>query len=209
MLGELVGELNFRMTGSQQVQLVEGTSGSREKSSQIVLDAGINMLGHSIVLRRDSNVANQGNFRIAVVPAAAHDGGAIQIEFSPFPRNLRCAFVPHGGPFNANWGGNAPLVDDHMELYADYDVLATSDLQLGLDSANDGGYGVATDSNRRLLLPGYTMASVGGPLSTGVTGAQAVLAFPQRKRRRVGEVDDPALRGEGESAPEGAAGNRG
>jgi hypothetical protein len=188
-LGEMAAEMEFSNTGADQIQVVKGDSSSRETKEGIVLDAGINMLGHTVTLRRDSNVAAQGHFRVAIVPAAFESAGMLQIQFQPFPRNLRRAFVPDVGNLAANWDRGVDLVDDHMELYADFDVLCSMDLALGLD-LEDGAYDIATDSNRRRLLPGYTMASTSGPTPTGVTGAKSVLSYPQRKKRRVAGASD-------------------
>jgi hypothetical protein len=49
--------------------------------------------------------------------------------------------------FEEHWDLYKAFIDDHMELYNNFDVLTNCDFQLGLHSALDGGYAITTEAN--------------------------------------------------------------
>lgn len=201
-LETMAAEMTFKNVGNNKIMLVTGTTGSSEtEEAGLCLDAGVNMLGHSIILRRDDNVQGAGHFRMALM-AAPRPGvvSSILLEFEVFPRQLKRAFVPTVANVANGWDRGVPYQDDHLELFSDFDHLALSDLQLGLDANLNNGFEIANNTNMRSMLPGYASLSVGGARSTGVTGLAGVATFPRRVRRRMNIGDIAHGNGGGDDA---------
>jgi len=177
-LGSLAGEIKFRGTGSNNIMVPIGETNARIDGAT-ELEPGINMLGHSITLRRDSNVAGDGHYRVVIGNVPNTDDGYITFEFQNFPRVIRRAFMP---ATDANWNTGTDHVDDHMELYADFDLLNARELRLGLNT-QDGAFDIVNGQARRQMLPGYTQASIGSYISTGVVGIESNIRFPKRQKR--------------------------
>jgi hypothetical protein len=173
-------ELEFQKAGN--VMLVRGTTGSTDVGRSVTLDVGIGMLGHSIILRRDDNVVGLGNYRLAMMPPPSPGiAGPIIATLEDFPRRLRKAMVPTTVVAADGWAAGVPYQDDHMELFADFDHLTGMDLQLGLDS-NDNGFIIANNKVLRESLPGYAGVAANATTSSRINGVIGLRTFPPRKR---------------------------
>jgi hypothetical protein len=184
-------EASFTLLESGQTYGVRGKGESKVGDDNVIeFDSGTGMLGHSVILRRDSAVDGLGHAKVVMSTATEGvEGNHIQmtIETEDFPRANHRAFVPETNNVAGGWAVAADICHDHMELYSDFDYLSSKELNLGLSVA-DNGDTIATNDVFRSRLPGYIAIAVASGVPAGPIGATGVYRFPTRKRVRVDEA---------------------
>jgi hypothetical protein len=184
-------EMKFSVGGSNTVYVPRGDSDSiQDKSGAIKLDVGQGMLGHSVILRRDDNVVGAGHYRLAFTnpKVEGESGSMVNISFEDFPRHMRRAFVPEAAAGRQyGFNGAARLNHNHIELFADFEAFTAMNLQLGLNSQDNGNV-IAGNSVLRSQLPGYIAVAVKAATIAGPSGAPGMVVFsPRKKMKRIDE----------------------
>jgi hypothetical protein len=185
-LGDQASELTFTMARSGSVFAVKGAPGSYENAdNEAEFDNGVGMLGHSVILRRDSNVVDPGDYRIVMtsVKRKGEVGSSVMMELEQMPRVIPRAFVPTTNNMSGGWNAALNICHAHMELYSDFDYFSSKELNLGLSQA-DNGEMVATNGVYRGRLPGYVAIAIASGVPSGPRGATGVFKMPGRKKLR-------------------------
>lgn len=98
--------------------------------------------------------------------------------FRDLRRDRRLAFTPDvGGGWEGKWDDPGDVELDQQELYADFELLTSKDLQIGLDQT-ESNMEMFHNAERRRGLPGYIGASILNPTVPSIENTNS----PKRQR---------------------------
>jgi hypothetical protein len=156
---------------------VEGLSHSKLSSvGEAVLKPGINMLGHAIILTRDSGLAANNEFTVQV--------SAVAREGSTYGRSTRGILlrVPTYAAFTRELGMTRTTLERRvMTLFTDFDLHRMADLRLALPSSARGS-SVASNADIRSRVPGFVAAVIQDSFERMAGNTSVILSQQNRKR---------------------------
>jgi hypothetical protein len=202
-LDVLAAEARVAMTGVSNATIV-GESNSTVSDGEAQALPGLHMLGHAIIMTRDSMLQAGDVFEVEVAGfKTVNDGEAThdQTRASAVPLDLhsRYAFCESNN-FNAG-----ALKCRAMTLFADFDIQRFCDLRLSLpNSPSVSGY--LTSADNRARVPGFVAAMIAGNFGALTGNIGIVLMQRSTKRRKVGAVAAPVIRNADEGDGDGEEG---
>lgn len=176
-------EMTILNTGS--VYTVIGKSGSTlSAAGAATLNPGVHMLGHAVILTRDSGLNDGDVFQVQVSALPRADVATVSAVGHSFTFPKHLAFTS-----NPNFTGGG-VERRAMTLFTDFDYRRLADLRLAVPLTARGAT-VVSNAEARSRVPGFVAAQIVDSFATLAGNAGVVLV--QRSRKR--SVEDGASAG--------------